>query len=50
MEELIEVLKRHDGESLELEACTILLKDADGYRRILVRSDFNGNVYEDEIP
>lgn len=43
-------MKRHDGESLELEACTILLKDADGYRRILVRSDFNGNVYEDEIP
>ena len=50
MDELIEILQEYKEENASLKACTIVLEDEDEYYKYLITSDFNGNVYVEEIP
>ena len=50
MEELIRILQEYKEEGASLKSCTIVLDDKDGYFKYLITSDFNGNVYVEDIP
>ena len=50
MDELIEILQEYKEKNASLKACTIVLEDEGEYYKYLITSDFNGNVYVEEIP
>ena len=51
MEELIKTLQEYNRKGASLKACTIVLKENDGwYENILITTDTNGELYVEDIP